>query len=55
MEIAEVENPCDAYELLLQVNPLSVDDLLCVCAAIIPGPVDEAGRFSRSRKTVPTK
>ena len=44
-EIREVQNAYDAYELMLQLNPASVDDLLKAHRLMMNGLVPENGRF----------
>lgn len=44
-EIKEVQNAYEAYELLLQLNPHSVDDLLHAHRLMMQGLVPENGRF----------
>ena len=47
-EIKEVQNAYDAYELLLTLNPLSINDLLKAHQLMMNGLVKENGKF-RSR------
>lgn len=47
-EIKEVQNAYEAYELMLRLNPLSVNDLLKAHKLMMQGLVPENGRF-RSR------
>ena len=44
-EIKEVQNAYEAYELMLQLNPASVDDLLKAHKLMMNGLVPENGRF----------
>lgn len=44
-EIKEVQNAYEAYELMLQLNPASVDDLLKAHRLMMNGLVPENGRF----------
>ena len=44
-EIREVKNAFAAYDLLTNINPFSVDDLLRVHGLMVDGLVSEAGRF----------
>ena len=44
-EIKEVQNAYEAYELMLRLNPLSVDDLLKAHKLMMNGLVLENGRF----------
>ncbi len=44
-EIKEVQNAYEAYELLLRLNPASVDDLLKAHKLMMNGLVSENGRF----------
>lgn len=44
-EIKEVQNAYDAYELMLQLNPASVDDLLKAHKLMMNGLVSENGKF----------
>ena len=44
-EIREVQNAYEAYELMLSLNPLSVDDLLKAHGLMMKGLVLENGRF----------
>ena len=44
-EIREVQNAYQAYELMLQLNPNSVDDLLTAHRLMMQGLVPENGRF----------
>ena len=44
-EIREVQNAYDAYEMLLHLDPLSVQDLLKAHAQMMNGLVPESGRF----------
>ncbi len=44
-EIREVQNAYEAYELMLSLNPLSVDDLLRAHGLMMKGLVPENGRF----------
>ena len=44
-EIREVQNAYDAYEMLLQLDPLSVHDLWKAHAQMMNGLVPESGRF----------
>lgn len=44
-EIKEVQNAYEAYELMLQLNPASVDDLLRAHKLMMNGLVSENGRF----------
>ncbi len=44
-EIREVQNAYDAYELMLRLNPSSVDDLLLAHKLMMNGLVTENGRF----------
>ncbi len=44
-EIKEVQNAYEAYELLLRLNPASVDDLLKAHKLMMDGPMAENGRF----------
>lgn len=44
-EIREVRNAYEAYELMLELNPLSVDDLLKVHGLMMAGLIPENGRF----------
>lgn len=48
-EIKEVQNAYEAYELMLRLNPLSVNDLLKAHKLMMQGLVPENGRF-RSRE-----
>ena len=45
IEIREVQNAYDAYELMLRLDPESVDDLLTAHGLMMKGLVREAGRF----------
>lgn len=47
-EIREVKNAYEAYELMLTLNPYSVDDLLRAHALMMAGLVPENGRFRAS-------
>lgn len=47
-EIQEVRNAYEAYELMLELDPLSIDDLLKAHGLMMAGLVPEKGRF-RSR------
>lgn len=44
-EIKEVQNAYEAYELMLRLNPVSVDDLLKAHKLMMNGLVSENGRF----------
>lgn len=44
-EIKEVQNAYDAYELMLQLDPASVEDLLRAHRLMMNGLVSENGRF----------
>ncbi|WP_303815174.1 Fic family protein [Selenomonas ruminantium] len=44
-EIKEVQNAYDAYELMLTLNPSSIEDLLKAHKAMMNGLVKESGRF----------
>lgn len=44
-EIKEVQNAYDAYELMLRLNPASVDDLLKAYKLMMNGLVSENGKF----------
>ena len=44
-EIREVRNAYEAYELMLELNPLSVDDLLNAHGLMMAGLIPENGRF----------
>lgn len=44
-EIKEVQNAYEAYELMLRLNPASVDDLLKAHKLMMNGLVSENGRF----------
>ena len=44
-EIKEVQNAYDAYELMLQLNPASVDDLLKAHKLMMNGLMSENGKF----------
>ena len=44
-EIKEVQNAYDAYELLLTLNPLSINDLLKAHQRMMNGSVKENGKF----------
>ena len=47
-EIREVRNAYDAYELMLDLNPLSVDDLLKAHRLMMAGLIPESGKFRTS-------
>lgn len=47
-EIKEVQNAYEAYELMLRLNPASVDDLLKAHKLMMNGLVSENGRFRSS-------
>ena len=44
-EIREVQNAYEAYEMMLRLNPVSVDDLLTAHRLMMAGLVPENGRF----------
>ena len=44
-EIREVQNAYEAYELMMQLNPASVDDLLKAHKLMMSGLVPENGKF----------
>lgn len=44
-EIKEIRNAYDAYELILQLNPLSIDDLLKAHNLMMDGLIPENGQF----------
>ena len=44
-EIREVRNAYDAYELMLDLNPLSVDDLLKAHRLMMAGLIPESGKY----------
>lgn len=47
-EIREVRNAYDAYELMLELDPLSVDDLLKVHGLMMAGLIPGSGKFRSS-------
>jgi Fic family protein len=47
-EIREVQNAYDAYEMMLKLNPASVEDLLTAHRLMMNGLVPENGRFRSS-------
>lgn len=47
-EILEVKNAYEAYELMLQLDPLSIDDLLKAYSLMMKDLVPENGRFRSS-------
>lgn len=44
-EISEVRNAYEAYELMLELDPLSADDLLKAHGLMMSGLIPENGRF----------
>lgn len=47
-EIKEVKNAYDAYEMMLNLDPLSVEDLLKALGVMTGGLIVEAGIFRTS-------
>lgn len=45
VEVREVKNACEAYKLLLELNPLDVDSLLKAHSLMMVGLIPENGRF----------